>query len=160
MVNYASSTDIPREYRQSLGFREDQQIDYILSSLTQKSYAYLLFNQNKLKAAQKIISHVHPFSFLEHSFKSTSLRGKLITLVNNGGVIWNQCYKDLALTIKEEMDKGNVAPHIDSFVTHIKGDFEVKHPDNLSECANELKTKKDLESIKSFLSEVIVHIKA
>lgn len=99
----------PRSFEQGLSARDEADIRYIVTTLSDVSTPRLLFFKSSLDDAGDRIHHVHPLNFLGLIFSDTELRVKVRNIKAKSWV-WKTFMSGLKTSLNEEYAKQNLLP--------------------------------------------------
>ncbi len=117
-----------RDFHAAMTAREQEDITYIVTTLSDQSIAKLLLYKTSLDQAGDRILHVHPLNFLSFVFSHEELKVKVRNIKSKGWV-WKQFIGGLKNSLNDEYHKGNMLPEFyDVFIEKVGIDMvKIQH---------------------------------
>lgn len=94
---------------------ESKVLHELFSLLSTRSMSSILFNYNHITSLKSRVKHLHPLNFIQVLGTDPELKGKFLKVMARGGQVWNQCFSNFKLAIKEQDGLRNLRPHVSHF---------------------------------------------
>lgn len=104
----AKQEKIVRNYDAPLTKQEKEDISYIITYLSEKSYPTLLWHKFSLEAAGERIDHVHPLRFFICVLTDEELVKGVKKIYWNGGKVWSDFVGGIKESLKDEFHRNNL----------------------------------------------------